>query len=314
MQSEKTVALINEVNAGFAVTGEKVRGVAVATRDGNEYSVRISLINLAALEKGCYKLYFDAGKTETYDISSSGGIFRTENIDGAAFVVAYSSADGETAVAYGSFSKNGRTVKEVLENAKNMRSVDEVGNAAEKNNPPDESYDDEVVATENYYAYADVDENLRLKENVTDEHGGDNENGNAETAQEREEEKETYNFGIYGDEAAEKPFGGNYFDKVKGEIDKLFENFPEEKELAETVPDSKWVKVDYDEGKFYVVGIIYDGKKPLYICYGVAGRYGEKPEEIKEYCSFIPSSPFRLKGDGYWVMYQDASTGKCLTT
>ena len=76
------------------------------------------------------------------------------------------------------------------------------------------------------------------------------------------------------------------------------------------VAESRWVRVSYDGEKHYVVGIIYDGKIPEYICYGAPGRYGEKPREFKGYCSFIPSSPFDLKRDGYWVTYQSAASGK----
>ena len=156
--------------------------------------------------------------------------------------------------------------------------------------------------------------NLTVKElnDVGRENGGKNENGDTQNGIVGEKTKREYDFGVFVDEEAAKPVAGDYYEKIKAEVDKLFREFPAEEELSLTVPDSKWVKINYDGDKFYVVGVISDGKRPVYLCYGVAGRYGEKPEEIKEYCSFIPSSPYSLKGDGFWVMYQDAATGECL--
>ena len=75
------------------------------------------------------------------------------------------------------------------------------------------------------------------------------------------------------------------------------------------VAESRWVEVDYESGKKYVVGVINESGKPRYVCYGVRGEYGKKPPEFKDYCSFVPSSPFALKGGGFWIMYQDAESG-----
>ena len=77
------------------------------------------------------------------------------------------------------------------------------------------------------------------------------------------------------------------------------------------MPDSDWVRIDFGKNKFYVVGVIREGKKPKYICYGVpAEKRGEPPDALKGYCSFLPASLFDLDGKGYWMMYQDAETGK----
>ena len=47
MGKNRSVALIDEVTAGFSSSGEKVRGVAVLTSDKNQKIFRLSLINLA---------------------------------------------------------------------------------------------------------------------------------------------------------------------------------------------------------------------------------------------------------------------------
>ena len=36
------------------------------------------------------------------------------------------------------------------------------------------------------------------------------------------------------------------------------------------------------------------------------------PKELDGYCSFIPLSVFDMKGDGFWMMFQDAVTGECI--
>ncbi len=110
-----------------------------------------------------------------------------------------------------------------------------------------------------------------------------------------------------GDPEFERRF---FFESVRKEMDELFESFPKEESLSKMVAESKWVKVSYEGEKSYVVGIIYSEQTPLFICYGVPGKFGEKPSEFKGYCSFIPSSPFALEKDGYWVIYQDARTGE----
>ena len=98
------------------------------------------------------------------------------------------------------------------------------------------------------------------------------------------------------------------YQKIESDLKKIFEENPAEKNLCEMVSESRWGKVT-EKGKSFVVGIIEERQAPKYICYGIPGIYGKKPKEIRGYASFIPTSPFSLKGEGYWVMYQDAQSG-----
>jgi hypothetical protein len=101
----------------------------------------------------------------------------------------------------------------------------------------------------------------------------------------------------------------SYYHQIADQLDELFEAFPDEPRLAVLLPDTKWVKVDYDNtGRYYVVGVI--GKaKPSHICYGVPGVYSPTPPQEFGYCQWLPidTDP---KGRGYWLMYQDAITGE----
>lgn len=165
-------------------------------------------------------------------------------------------------------------------------------------------YDDEVVATENYFE-KDYD-NVR------------NENDDAVNCGEEKTKKGFTMPGGFSNEEIDA--GGEnyseqnpYFDTVKSELDDIFEKFPEVTELKNCVPYSKWAKINYSEEKYYVVGVVSDGNKLKYICYGVPAKYSpDPPEELKGFCSFVPISVFDMNGDGYWMMFQDAVTGNCV--
>ena len=104
-----------------------------------------------------------------------------------------------------------------------------------------------------------------------------------------------------------------FFDKLKPQIDKLFENNPVEDNLQNLIPDSKWVKVEYEEdGDFFVFGLLYDDKQNVrYVCYGVPAVFDEEPpKELSGYPIWLPLDRKNEKGFGYWLTYQDATTGE----
>ncbi len=104
-----------------------------------------------------------------------------------------------------------------------------------------------------------------------------------------------------------------FYEQIKGQLNELFGSNPQFDTLNSLMPDTKWIKVDYDgAGKYYVVGII--GEKPDYICYGVPASFTpEPPDELDGYCQWLPLDPEKPEGDGFWLMYQDAVTGKSVS-
>ena len=94
---------------------------------------------------------------------------------------------------------------------------------------------------------------------------------------------------------------------IGNQIDQLFATFPEDTQLSNIIPDSKWVKVDYENnGKEYVFGLIYENDEIKYICYGVPGNIDElPPDELMPYSQWLSIDD----NNGYWLMYQDALTG-----
>lgn len=313
MATKKSVALINETGAGFAVPGAKVRGVAVRSDNGGRSVIKISLIDLAPATNGYTVAISDGNSTKLCELPDlSGAEILSDSTGNLAVSIFYVTADERfLPVAYGAFSPEAKPEKEVLIDAKRAYYAGDDAGGQEKKSVDDETYDDEVVAAENYYAYESESGMKRSggNENATDA----DENVGVQSGGFKKKEADEYDLSAFVDEenGGEK---GTYYERIKPQIERLFEEFNEEKSLSEVVPDSRWAKIKYDGDDYYVVGVIYDKNRPLYICYGVEGRYGEKPEKIGDYCSFIPSSIFNLKGDGYWVMYQSAITGKCLFT
>ena len=196
----------------------------------------------------------------------------------------------------------------------------------------DGRYDDELIAAENYYAFADADlSSLRIRPSAgmadaeeppaNAEAGEGGEGGNGPSFPPNTESGTGE--GGEGERAAERASSEpkkppakqppRYYAKVQGDLRALFEQYPPEEELAACIPYSRWAKIAFARGKHYAVGVISDEGRPQYICYGVpAERLSEPPKALRGFCSFMPLSVFDLHGKGYWMMFQDADTGECI--
>lgn len=115
-----------------------------------------------------------------------------------------------------------------------------------------------------------------------------------------------------GEEKIEEEQPPQFYHELKGQIDSLFENNPEEEYLQQIIPNSKWVKVAIDKGEdFYVLGLIYQDEILKYICYGVPGVYQKiPPRELSGFPVWLPLDQEKPQGFGYWLSYQDASNGE----
>ena len=103
-----------------------------------------------------------------------------------------------------------------------------------------------------------------------------------------------------------------FFDEISSQLDMLFEKYPIDEVLCDIIPNSKWVKVDYDEkGKYYVVGLIYYESEVKYVCYGFPAMWTEKPPvDFNEKAQWLPIDVAEPHGQGYWITYQDALDGE----
>ncbi len=111
--------------------------------------------------------------------------------------------------------------------------------------------------------------------------------------------------------------GNNFYFAIKPQLDEMFICYPEEKILDLTVENSKWVRVDAEDG-YYVVGLLYDEQKPSFICYGVpAYEKFAPPKDIENMCVWLPvdesiAQDKEQKVVGYWMIYQSAQTGEII--
>ncbi len=107
--------------------------------------------------------------------------------------------------------------------------------------------------------------------------------------------------------------GTNFYQSVKPQIDDMFVRYPAERRLSALVPNSKWVRVDVDADDYYVVGVLFDLSLPIFVCYGIPGvRSVPPPTEIADASVWLPLDPARPDGEGFWVIYQSATDGKCI--
>lgn len=106
--------------------------------------------------------------------------------------------------------------------------------------------------------------------------------------------------------------GDNFYLAVRTQIDEIFVCYPEESKLKTLVKNSKWARIDYENG-YYVVGVISENDDVKYICYGIPGVHHVKPPvEVKDVARWLPLDENKPQGEGYWLTYQDAKSGKTL--
>ncbi len=179
-------------------------------------------------------------------------------------------------------------------------------------------YDDEAVATENYYTIEEkIEDKVRIIEEWNKDVNG-NENSNEHIKCEEKEEERQFECDCPKDEKSVKKGVGYsrehpYYLSAKRELEELFSKFPKENSLSKTLPGGRFCKIYYSENKYYTVGSLEEDGEVKYICYGVPGSYAPTPpKELKDYCSFVPLSIFDLQGEGFWMMFQDAITGERL--
>lgn len=171
-------------------------------------------------------------------------------------------------------------------------------------------YDDETVATENYY-----DREKEKNERIENEKS--NTYAYAESGDQEQEKKKRKSAQADGNaENVCNPFttdSEGYYLAVKGEIDSLFAKYPADDSLKDVFAYSEWVRVRGEAEKpEYLIGVIYDDLKAKYICYALPADDPENPpEEIKEVCTFVPSSAFTDK-EGFFVIFQSCASGECI--
>ncbi|MDR1939663.1 MAG: hypothetical protein LBQ40_02565 [Clostridiales bacterium] len=102
---------------------------------------------------------------------------------------------------------------------------------------------------------------------------------------------------------------GRFYENVKRGLEEMLSSYPEDSALMRRVPNGRFVRVYYGES-YYSVGVYYKNGLPEYICYGIPGRLAVKPYgRLKDISQWLPLDGEPADCEGYWLIYQNASTG-----
>ena len=284
----KNIAVIRGLKSGFSVDGGPLSGIVKAEKYGINLRVDVSLINFAPLTEGRYICAISDGKSVcVLDGFSFDGASEVDTSGGFAVLICFVNG-GVSPVASavcGELHSAIPSIREAIERQENLRQ-----------DTPEIKYEDEALAQENYYEYGKADaDGGALREDPPKEKNGQSVSENEAFVSFKE------------DTAGGLGTGGNFYSRMKDEIEKVLSSFPKEETLENMVEQSRWVRITYGDNKFYVFGVIYGGGEAQYICYGVPSDNPSSPPPSIENCSFIPAYP--EGNSGYWVMYQDAKTG-----
>ena len=101
-----------------------------------------------------------------------------------------------------------------------------------------------------------------------------------------------------------------FYYKVRDALEETFVCYPLDDTLSKVIDGSEWVRIE-SGSSYYVVGKVYMEGVLKYICYGLPGdRSMSPPDELANHTQYIPIPD--TKG-GYFVIFQDASTGELLS-
>lgn len=96
------------------------------------------------------------------------------------------------------------------------------------------------------------------------------------------------------------------------QFDYIFEHYPENIELSSLLPGSKFVSIQDGEDS-YSVGAIYVEDKLKVLCYAKPTKYNSPvPVELGDHYQWLPLDKEDPLSDGYYIVYQDATTLKIL--
>ncbi len=193
-----------------------------------------------------------------------------------------------------------------------MQSADQNQSAVsrETNSPPVEeqgkSYDDEAVATVNYY---EEKERERFQSNQAYENANYQDAGQAKDPQTGADSAQN----VDATRVRPAPDGEVYYLSVKRELDGLFSRYPQDKTLCKAFAYSEWARLrGTADDPQYLVGAVYENGRVKYLCYALAAKEPDNPpEEIRGVCSFVPVSPL-LGAKGFFVLFQSAASGECV--
>lgn len=157
-----------------------------------------------------------------------------------------------------------------------------------------------IFSQENDFSFHNVQTEESIKNNQYD-------NEKIIVLNDKEDKKERQN----NDEKEQNSLAydnNDFFSQISDSIQELFTNKPTDFLLQNSIDDSKFVKINYEDTEdYYSVGVIYEDTTPKYICYALPCQAGSPPpENMKEFSQYLPID----ENKAYYLMYQDARTGE----
>ncbi len=343
----KKSCILRQIKQGFSGDGKTLSGIVKIEQYAKNLSIEASIINFAPLSDGeYYCLIADAfGYTELLPLRGKSFFNIISKLDlslGFCAVICFVKNE-ILPIAFGVNGDRQYSFKKILETAfperktkgAGMRSKDfseqtaianhdnyergipeptkqksenETKTQTASSTTKQSKYDDEKVATQNYYLGEEDERRLysENRENAQTESGAKTQS--YEQGQDLAEDVDT--------QSVLHPFATNpdgYYHTVKEEIDELFKKYPKDETLNGVFHCSEWVRLKGEEGApEYLVGVVYEEWRAKYICYALPAENNETPpDEIKDVCAFVPLSLFNDK-IGFFIIFQSAESGECI--
>lgn len=300
MSYTKNIAVIKEIKDGFSADGGNLSGLIKAEKYGLKLKVEVTYLNFAPLSEGRYVCAISDGVNT---VAVENGLFEGETeldtgggfgalvcfVNGAVFPIA--------SAVCGNFHYAVLGLKSEVERLENLKTV------------KTQKYEDEAISEDNYFEYEDNESGGVVRADKEEEKNGGELRQDEKTVGSVEEGKSSSD-GLTPEYPSFNGLsGGAFYEKVRDEIENIFKTYPAEENLQSLIEGSRWAKIDYGDGRFYVFGVLYSGGNAEYICYGVpTAQSATPPESMRELASFIPVKDGESER-GFWIMYQDAKTG-----
>ncbi len=334
----KKTCILRQIKQGFSGDGKTLSGLIKIEQYGKNLSVEVSIINFAPLSAGeYYCLLSDPyGKSELLPLRGKSlfNIISTLDISQGFCGIVCFVKNEVLPIAYGVNGEKTYDWKKILTSAfpsqgkmkgagssskketaaVNYERADEYDEALPTEKPiatqnKEQKYDDETLAVENYYRAEEGDERERdyqSSDNAQIESGSEIENRKQRQDSQEDVDGETLLHPFETD-------ADGYYRSIKAEIDELFAKYPKDETLNGVFSCSEWVRLKGEEGSpEYLVGVIYEDWKAKYVCYALPAEQSETPpDEIKDVCTFVPTSAFS-DTVGFFVIFQSAASGECI--
>ena len=289
---KKSVVALNEISSGYTKSGRTLKGIAIVETANKTAQIKVSFTVDIKCDFSLVFAVADDNNLRFYNIGNKQS-FTIDNLVNFSWekggILLVFDSENLVPVCAGNYKNCPLEIDDILHNFTiNLNTISSQKNML---------YDDEIIATENYFNYENQPDiqtkiDLAFSEKETETSGGKAQN------------EFVYNETNFGS-SQEK-----YYEKVISNAKKVLNSNTIFEPLTNHFENSKFVKICNPQEKVYYFGVIYEGDTPKYFCYAIDGIYSFPPPQFEHGAYFIPKSPFDLKGDGYYAIYQDAITGK----